>query len=132
MKWIYKGLLVSLGILISNYSFSQETNSDTLKLSLAEAQTYALQYNRSVQSAKIDVESAKKKVWETTAIGLPQVSLSANYQHQFVIPELNMGPYLDPTLLPDGAITKNDILNAYKQSPSISLGFTGTNPRDVL
>ncbi|HOZ14794.1 MAG TPA: TolC family protein [Tenuifilaceae bacterium] len=90
MKWIYNGLLVLIGVFISFCTYSQETKSDTLKLSLTDAQNYAIQYNRSVQSAKIDVESAKKKVWETTAIGLPQASLSANYQHIFKVPEFSL------------------------------------------
>ena len=91
MKWIYNGLLVLIGVFISFCTYSQETKSDTLKLSLTDAQNYAIQYNRTVQSAKIDVESAKKKVWETTAIGLPQVSFSANYLHIFdTIPEISL------------------------------------------
>jgi len=91
MKWIYNGLLVLIGVFISFCTYSQETKSDTLKLSLTDAQNYAIQYNRTVQSAKIDIESAKKKVWETTAIGLPQVSFSANYQHIFdTIPEISL------------------------------------------
>jgi len=91
MKWLYKGLLVLIGAFFFYAASGQEdSNADTLKLSLSEAQNHALQYNRSVQSAKIDVESAKKKVWETTAIGLPQVSLSANYQHIFKVPEFSL------------------------------------------
>ncbi|MCB8964399.1 MAG: TolC family protein [Bacteroidales bacterium] len=101
MKWIYNGLLVLIGVSCSTYTFSQEMKSDTLRLSLTDAQCYALQYNRSVQSAKIDVESAKKKVWETTAIGLPQVSLSANYQHIFKVPEFSFPMAgLSPSPLP--------------------------------
>lgn len=46
-----------------------------------EAQQYALQHNTDIQNAKLDVNAAKKKVWETTAIGLPQVSGSLDYQY---------------------------------------------------
>jgi len=47
--------------------------------------------NRAVKNARIDLLSADKRIWETIAMGLPQLGLSANYQHQFVIPELNFG-----------------------------------------
>ena len=92
------------------------------KLSVAEAQSYALQNNRAVKNARIDLLSADKRIWETIAAGLPQLGLSANYQHQFVVPEVSFGSYLDPGLLPDGYITNTDIINAYVASPTVPLG----------
>jgi outer membrane protein len=118
---------VILGV-ISN-GFSQE-NKEVLKLSISEAQAYALQNNRTIQSAKIDVSSADKKVWETIASGLPQLSLAANYQHQFLIPELSFGPYLDVNSLPTGTLTKDDFLNAYKASPAVPLGVKNNTTFD--
>jgi outer membrane protein TolC len=93
-----------------------------LKLSISEAQAFALQNNREVQSSKIDIKSADKKVWENLATGLPQINLAANYLHQFVVPEISLGPYLDLNALPDGALNKSDVVNAYKNSPSFPLG----------
>jgi outer membrane protein TolC len=101
--------------------FGQE-KKDSLRLSLADAQNYALQNNRSVKNARIDLLSADKRIWETIAMGLPQLGLSANYQHQFVVPELSFGSYLDPSALPNGFITNTDIMNAYKASPKVPLG----------
>jgi outer membrane protein TolC len=63
-----------------------------------------------------------KQIWASIATGLPQFNFDANYQHQFVIPELNLGPYLDVNSLPDGVVNKSDLLNAYKNSPSYALG----------
>ena len=60
--------------------FAQE-NSSELELSLYEAQEYAVNNNITLQNAALDIESARKKVWETTAIGLPQVNGNFNYQH---------------------------------------------------
>lgn len=112
--------LVILGFIYEG--FSQE-KTETLKLSVSDAQTYALQNNRNIQSAKIDIELAKKKIWETTAMGLPQFNIAVNYSHNFVIPEMSFGSYLDPNALPIGTpLTRQDILNAYKQTPPISLG----------
>ena len=120
-------IFIILGIITQAFS---QNNKEVLKLSISEAQTYALQNNRSVQSAKIDVNSAQKKVWETIAIGLPQLNLATNYQHQFVIPELNLGKYLDPTSLPIGSITGLDVMKAYKDSPSYPLGVSDNTTFD--
>jgi outer membrane protein len=116
-----KYLLVFLFLGVFTGVFSQE-KKDSLKLSLTDAQNYALQNNRSVRNARIDLLSADKKIWETIAMGLPQLGLSANYQHQFVVPELSFGSYLDPYALPNGYITNVDVQNAYKASPKVPLG----------
>lgn len=129
MNLIRKCLLTFVILGLITEGFSQD-NKEILKLSISEAQTYALQNNRSIQSAKIDVNIANKKIWETIAIGLPQLNLAANYQHQFVIPELSFGPYLDVNSLPAGTLTKNDILNAYKDSPPVSLGVKNNTTFD--
>ena len=52
---------------------------DNLKFTLAEAQEYALKNSYVVQNSGLDVMAARKKVWETIAMGLPQVSGNANY-----------------------------------------------------
>jgi outer membrane protein TolC len=64
----------------------------------------------------------EKKIWENLATGFPQLNFDANYQHQFVVPELSLGPYLDVNSLPAGTLTKDDIVNAYKNSPPFALG----------
>jgi outer membrane protein len=110
--------------------FSQD-NKEILKLSVSEAQSYALQHNRSVLAAKIDIDIAGRQIKETVGIGLPQLSLAANYQHQFVVPELSFGPYLDVNSLPDnGFLTKTDVQDAYKQSPAVALGVKNNTTFD--
>jgi outer membrane protein len=117
-----------LGLLTKGFG---QDNKEVLKLSISEAQTYALQNNRSVRSAKIDVDIAAKQVWETIAVGLPQLNLAANYQHQFVIPELSFGASLDARNLPaTGFLTKDDILNAYVLSPPVALGVKNNTTFD--
>jgi outer membrane protein len=102
---------------------SSQENKGTIKLSITQAQEYALLNNRNVQTAKIDIDVATKQVKETVAIGLPQLNLAGNYMHQFVVPELSFGQYLDANALPDvGFLTKDDVLNAYKDSPVVPLG----------
>ena len=52
---------------------------DDLKFTLAEAQEYALKHSYVIKNSGLDVAAAQKKVWETIAMGLPQISGSANY-----------------------------------------------------
>jgi len=106
-------ILVILGFI--NKGFSQENTTKTVSNSftLEEAVKYAVENGYDVKAKKIDLEIAKKKIWETTAIGLPQVSGSIAYQHTFVVPEMNFGSYLDPTELPAGVpLTQADIISA--------------------
>lgn len=64
------------------FSFAQETQS----LSLQQAQSYALEHNYDKVSADNDLLIAKKKIWETTGIGLPQVNFEAKLQNFIDIP----------------------------------------------
>ncbi len=109
---------------------SSQEKSEELKLSISEAQVYALQNNRTVQSSKLDIDLAVKKIWENLAIGLPQIIVDANYLHQFVVPEISFGPVLNFDLLPDGPITGNDLENAFEDSPSIPLGVSDNTTID--
>jgi len=126
------GLAVLLFILLLfPFALSGQEAKDTFRFSVSEAQAYAAKNNRSVQSSRVDIELANKKIWENLAEGFPQVNLSANYLHQFVVPEISFGPYLDKNLLPNGPLTKQDLVNAYKDSPLIPLGVMDNTTVDV-
>jgi outer membrane protein len=130
MNLLQKCLLTFAVIGLFTNCFSQD-NKEILKLSISEAQNYALQNNRSVQSAKIDIDIATKQVKENLAIGLPQLNLASNYQHQFVVPELSFGAYLDVNALPDNVyLTKTDVEDAYKQAPPVPLGVKNNTTFD--
>ncbi|MDX9725458.1 MAG: TolC family protein [Bacteroidales bacterium] len=58
--------------------FAQK-GTDVLKLSLMEAQDYALSHNKAVINARADVEASKAALWETISAALPQVSLSGTF-----------------------------------------------------
>lgn len=57
-----------------------------LSFSLAEAQSFALKNSYVIRNSGLDVEAARKKVWETIATGLPQVSGTANYSNFLNLP----------------------------------------------
>ena len=57
---------------------AQET---TQTLSLEEAISFALENSYNARVAKNDIKTAKEVVWETTAIGLPQINAKVDYQN---------------------------------------------------
>ena len=76
-----KFFIVFILLLLGVFGSRAQEKTTTLELSLQEALDYALQNNITLQNAALDIEAARKKVWETTAIGLPQVNGNFNYQH---------------------------------------------------
>ncbi|QMU66010.1 MAG: TolC family protein [Flavobacteriaceae bacterium] len=50
-------------------------------ISLQEAIAYAIRNSYNTKIAANDIASAKKRVWETTTIGLPQIDAKADYQN---------------------------------------------------
>lgn len=58
----------------------------TAAYSLQQAIEYALANNTEIKVADLDVDYARKQVMETSAIGLPQVNGSLNYQNFIDIP----------------------------------------------
>jgi outer membrane protein len=119
MNFIRKYLLTFILIGSVTHGFGQD-KKETLKLSLPEAQDFALKNNRAIRSSKIDILHAEKQVWENLATGLPQFSVTANYLHQFVVPQLPLG--FDLSILPDGVITKQNLIDAANNAPLLPLG----------
>ena len=57
---------------------AQESGGD-LKLSLKEAQDYALKNNKLMITSRMEVEASKAAVWETISNALPQVTASGSF-----------------------------------------------------
>jgi len=76
-----------------------ETQSEegVLELSLKQVQDYAVNHNAVAENARLDVKSARKKIWETTTIGLPQISGTVSYRNDLKIATtLIPAQFLDP------------------------------------
>ena len=54
-----------------------------LALTLQQAQEYALQHNKTIENASIDVVKAQAAKWQAIASMLPQVSSSVDYSNNF-------------------------------------------------
>ena len=84
--------------LMMQLSYGQVAKSFSLK----QAQEYAVQNNATVKNAQLDIVKSEKKVWETTAMGLPQVNSSLSYQNMLDIPvTLIPAQIFDPNAPPD-------------------------------
>ncbi|NQY06374.1 MAG: TolC family protein [Flavobacteriaceae bacterium] len=71
-----KFLITILLITISIYSQEEQTS-----FTLEEAIQYALAHNYKSINADRDIAAAKKRKWETTTIGLPQINAKIDYQN---------------------------------------------------
>ena len=79
-------------VLLAPVLFGTEPDpGEPAAFSLREIQEYALRHSRDTRAARLDVIRSKRTVWETTAIGLPQVDATVSYQNY---------PQIPTTLLP--------------------------------
>jgi outer membrane protein len=67
-------------------SADEKGKNDILRLSLKEVREYAVKHSIETRNAGIDVAMAKKKIWETTATGLPQIDGKISYMDNIKIP----------------------------------------------
>lgn len=74
-------LLLTL-LLLSGFLQAQ-VQKEVYSFTLKEAIDHAIQHNYSAINANRDIEIAKQKKWETTTIGLPQISGTGGYQYNF-------------------------------------------------
>jgi len=72
-----KILIVLLGLLQSMALVSQNEKQN---FSLDEAIKYGIENNRSIKNADLNILAAKKQVWQTKSVGLPQINAAIDYQ----------------------------------------------------
>jgi outer membrane protein len=75
-------IVFAFAFLFGGTSFAQEAKGFTLE----EAVKHAVEHNYQLQRARLDIDLSKRKVKETTAIGLPQISGEASYNNFIDIP----------------------------------------------
>ncbi|MFP3859835.1 MAG: TolC family protein [Bacteroidales bacterium] len=91
-------IMIILLFVIPCYTHAQESE-DTLKLTMEEALNKALEYNTDIRNARLDVKIADKKVWETTAQGLPQISGSSSYNNNLSLATQLFPNFIEPTIM---------------------------------
>lgn len=74
---------LSLFLLLACLGIQAQETKKSYSFSLQQAIEHALQYNYAAKNSGLDIEAAKKKKWETTASGLPQINAGLDYQNNF-------------------------------------------------
>lgn len=85
MKYIFNTFIISILFL------AQLQAQDKSDFTLDQAITYGLKNNANIKKAQNNVLIAKKKVWETTSMGFPQIGGTASYQ-KFLKQPVNLMP----------------------------------------
>ena len=76
----YRKLFLTIAcIAVAASTIAQE--KPVLRLSLEEAQKYALEHNAAMQNADLDVKKAEAERWKTFSTMLPQVKAGFDYQN---------------------------------------------------
>lgn len=75
--------IISLSLFI--WSVNAQDSGKNYSFSLQQAINHALEYNYSAVNSGRDIEAAKEKKWETTAMGLPQINAGADFTNNFVL-----------------------------------------------
>lgn len=77
-------LLILIGLISATAVNAQD--ADQTSFSLTEAEEYAVNNSLKVVNAGLNYDKAEKQVWQTTSIGLPQVSAQGDFQNLVHIP----------------------------------------------
>lgn len=94
--------LVTILFMAGVYSVSAQ---DQTTFNLTEAENFGVMNHGKMKNALLDVEAARKRVWETTAIGLPQISAEGNFQNFIDIPTSVVdASFLNPMAGPDEVV----------------------------
>jgi outer membrane protein len=72
-------LTVLLLFFLTGLVLTAQENSGELRLSLKDAQDYAIMNNKAVKSARFDLEASRIAIRETISAGLPQVNASGSF-----------------------------------------------------
>ena len=95
---------------------AQENQTDTLYFSLEESMLYAMENNLNAENARLDVDAADQRVWETAARGLPQVNASVDYNYN-----INLATTLIPDFIGNQRIKSNYSLVQSTMQQQVSL-----------
>ncbi len=94
LKRVIVALVVTAGV---SYASAQEGR--TMRLSLDEAQRYAVEHNAAMQNATLDVKKAEADRWKTLSSMLPSVKAGFDYQNMLGY-EMKMGSGLMSIKIP--------------------------------
>lgn len=77
--------------LLATCSAKAQTRSSIMSFSLSEAQQFAIEHNRTLANASIDIQKAQANKWKAIASLLPQVTASGSYSNSLGY-KMDLGP----------------------------------------
>jgi len=95
-------------LIISTLLLSINLYSQPEQFSLVQAREYALKNSPLIKNADIDIDIAKKKIWETTAMGLPQLSGALSYNNMIDVPTTLLPDFISPAVY--GVLMKEGLI----------------------
>jgi outer membrane protein len=115
---------ILLLIVLSLFGVLLSEGQESKKLSLEESIKMALEFNTSIRNSKLDLKIAQKKIWETTAVGLPHFDVKSVYQFLPKVPSLPAS-FMDPSA-PEGTSIELGVKNNITTDLTVSqLIFNG-------
>ncbi|MBE6333733.1 MAG: TolC family protein [Bacteroidales bacterium] len=85
-----KRFLIIAAMLVAGFSTSAQEQDYPTQFSLNEAVDYAIEYNRTLKTSKMDVEYKRKQITQAISQGLPQINTTLDYSTNFGY-EMNFG-----------------------------------------
>ena len=110
---ILKRVIVAL-VVTAGFSYVSAQEGTTLRLSLEEAQQYAVEHNAAMQNADLETKKAELSKWKTLSTLLPQVKAGFDYQNMCGY-TMNLGG-------------RSSMSMASMMPESVTLGTLGTFP----
>lgn len=103
MKMRPKRVPLTILALVMACTTATAQEGKTLKLSLSEAEQFAVEHNQTMRNAELDVKKAELEHWKTLSTMLPQVKAGFDYQNMLGY-TMNMGGFSIP-LNPNGTFS---------------------------
>lgn len=108
-------LIITLVFCATAVGFAQQN------LTLEEAQKIALENNVTIKNAQLDLDIAKQKIWETTAIGLPQINAEGSFQNFLTLPTTVLPANAFNPMAPEGELIGIRFGTDYNVSGNVTL-----------
>ena len=110
-------LTLFITLLVSSLSIGQ----DITKFSLADAESFSVENSQKIKNVQLDLTKAEKKIWETTAIGLPQINAEGNFNHFIDIPTSVVDATLFNPMAPPGSVAEFKMGQTYNMTGTINV-----------
>ncbi len=108
-------LFLCLGLFQKTYA------QDKTTFSLADAEAFSVSNSRQIKNKQLDLEISEKKVWETIAIGLPQINVEGDFKNFLDIPVSVVDATLFNPAAPAGSVAEFKMGQPYNATGTLNV-----------